>query len=95
MATDSVLGSTGARLVDIALSEGSIFTSDGWKHIESTFENGTVHFIGLASDGGVHSRLDQVQSLQETLLIGCTYHWNHPPAEVIPVPSRKRICSVR
>jgi bisphosphoglycerate-independent phosphoglycerate mutase (AlkP superfamily) len=51
---------TGARLVDIALDDGSMFTSDGWKHIEPTFSNGTVHFIGLASDGGVHSRLDQV-----------------------------------
>ena len=59
--TDNVFGGAGARLVDIALDEGSIFTSDGWKHIESTFENGTVHFIGLASDGGVHSRLDQVR----------------------------------
>jgi bisphosphoglycerate-independent phosphoglycerate mutase (AlkP superfamily) len=52
--------SAGARLVDIALEEGSMFKSDGWKHIEPSFEKNTVHFIGLCSNGGVHSRLDQV-----------------------------------
>jgi hypothetical protein len=56
----SLLYGAGARLVDIRLEDGSIFKSDGWKYIESTFEKGTVHFIGLASDGGVHSRLNQV-----------------------------------
>lgn len=54
---------TGARLVDIAIEKGTMFESDGWKHIESAFESGTVHFIGLASDGGVHSRLNQVSAL--------------------------------
>jgi 2,3-bisphosphoglycerate-independent phosphoglycerate mutase len=58
----SLLYGAGARLVDIGLEDGSIFKSDGWKYIESTFEKGTVHFIGLASDGGVHSRLDQVSN---------------------------------
>ena len=50
----------GARLVDIALEDGSAFTGDGWKYISGAFENNTVHFIGLLSDGGVHSRYNQL-----------------------------------
>lgn len=52
----------GASLVDIALETGSLFASDGFKYIQPSFESGTVHLIGLCSDGGVHSRLDQVHS---------------------------------
>lgn len=55
----------GARLVDNALKDGSIFESDGWKLVSEAFEENTVHFIGLLSDGGVHSRLNQlVQCLE-------------------------------
>lgn len=50
----------GARLVDIALEDGSAFELDGWKYISESFPENTVHFIGLLSDGGVHSRTDQL-----------------------------------
>jgi 2,3-bisphosphoglycerate-independent phosphoglycerate mutase len=50
----------GARLVDLALSEGHMFSGDGWKLISEAFPEHTVHFIGLLSDGGVHSRYDQL-----------------------------------
>jgi 2,3-bisphosphoglycerate-independent phosphoglycerate mutase len=50
----------GARLVDIALEDGSAFKLDGWKYISEAFPKNTVHFIGLLSDGGVHSRYDQL-----------------------------------
>lgn len=53
----------GARLVDIALETGAMFEGAGWKLISQAFPANTVHFIGLVSNGGVHSRLDQ--------LIGC------------------------
>ena len=33
---------------------------DGWKHIEPAAKEQTLHLIGLLSDGGVHSRLDQL-----------------------------------
>ncbi|OEL20960.1 2,3-bisphosphoglycerate-independent phosphoglycerate mutase [Dichanthelium oligosanthes] len=36
---------------------------DGFNYIKESFENGTLHLIGLLSDGGVHSRLDQLQLL--------------------------------
>lgn len=50
----------GARLVDIALDNGDAFTGDGWKYIKDSFAKNTVHFIGLLSDGGVHSRYNQL-----------------------------------
>ena len=50
----------GARLVDIALEDGSAFQLDGWKYISEAFPGHTLHFIGLLSDGGVHSRYDQL-----------------------------------
>ena len=51
----------GARLVDKALSTGTLFQNDGWKYISGAFEKHTVHFIGLLSSGGVHSRQDQLE----------------------------------
>ncbi|KAH6780969.1 Phosphoglycerate mutase [Perilla frutescens var. hirtella] len=53
----------GAKLVDIALETGKIYKGEGFKYIEESFEDGTLHLIGLLSDGGVHSRLDQLQLL--------------------------------
>lgn len=50
-----------AKLVDIALANGKIFEGAGFKYIQECFETGTLHLIGLLSDGGVHSRLDQLQ----------------------------------
>ena len=50
----------GARLVDIALEDGSAFKLDGWKYISESFAEHTLHFIGLLSNGGVHSRIDQL-----------------------------------
>ncbi|XVE80994.1 hypothetical protein DITRI_Ditri15bG0026800 [Diplodiscus trichospermus] len=53
----------GAKLVDYALESGKIYDGEGFKYISECFEKGTLHLIGLLSDGGVHSRLDQVQLL--------------------------------
>jgi hypothetical protein len=50
-----------AKLVDLALESGKIYEGEGFKYIKECFENGTLHLIGLLSDGGVHSRLDQLQ----------------------------------
>eukprot|EP00798_Chlamydomonas_sp_ICE-L_P003889 gene3889-13955_t len=50
----------GARLVDIALETGQMFEGAGWKLISGAFAENAVHFIGLLSDGGVHSRTDQL-----------------------------------
>ncbi|MQM13714.1 hypothetical protein Taro_046641 [Colocasia esculenta] len=58
----------GAKLVDIALASGKIFEGKGFKYIKECFDKGTLHLIGLLSDGGVHSRLDQLQLLLKEAL---------------------------
>ncbi|KAL2520162.1 Phosphoglycerate mutase [Forsythia ovata] len=51
-----------AKLVDLALASGKIYEGEGFAHIKDSFVTGTLHLIGLLSDGGVHSRLDQLQN---------------------------------
>jgi len=58
----------GARLVDIALETGKMFEDAGWKYISPAFANNTVHLIGLLSDGGVHSRYNQLIGTIEGLV---------------------------
>lgn len=53
----------GAKLVDLALASGKIYDGEGFNYIKQSFETNTLHLIGLLSDGGVHSRLDQLQLL--------------------------------
>lgn len=51
----------GASLVDDALRTGEIFKSEGYRYLQGAFaQNGTLHLIGLLSDGGVHSRDNQL-----------------------------------
>ena len=50
----------GASLVDQAIASGSIWAGDGWQFISPAFADSTLHFIGLLSDGGVHSRTNQL-----------------------------------
>jgi 2,3-bisphosphoglycerate-independent phosphoglycerate mutase len=51
----------GARLVNKALKTGSIFSSPVWNDIVQRAEKGgAVHFIGLLSDGNVHSHIEQL-----------------------------------
>lgn len=51
----------GAKLCDQALASGKIFQGEGFKYVSESFETNTLHLVGLLSDGGVHSRLDQLQ----------------------------------
>jgi len=53
----------GAKLVDQALASGRIYEDEGFNYIKESFATNTLHLIGLLSDGGVHSRLDQLQLL--------------------------------
>ncbi|MBN1472593.1 MAG: 2,3-bisphosphoglycerate-independent phosphoglycerate mutase [Syntrophaceae bacterium] len=51
----------GARLVNKALKTGAIFQTDVWENIvKRSQKGGTVHFIGLLSDGNVHSHIEQL-----------------------------------
>ena len=54
----------GARLVNRALETGRIFETDVWSHIARRAKNdGTLHFIGLLSDGNVHSHIEHLYKL--------------------------------
>lgn len=55
----------GAKCVDAALATGKLYEGSGFKHLSESFNGHTVHFIGLLSDGGVHSRTDQLYGLME------------------------------
>jgi 2,3-bisphosphoglycerate-independent phosphoglycerate mutase len=51
----------GAKLVNKSLESGDIFKSDVWSHVVTAGQgDGTVHFIGLLSDGNVHSHIDHL-----------------------------------
>ena len=56
----------GAKLVDQALTSGACFSSDNWKDIETRGKSGaTIHFIGLLSDGNVHSHVNHLYAMLE------------------------------
>lgn len=57
-----------ATLVDNAIADGSMYKSKGWEYAkEAWVHGGTLHFIGLLSDGGVHSRYNQLKHLNHHL----------------------------
>ena len=55
----------GAKLVSNAIESGKIYTSDSWKALtEGVKANGsTLHFLGLFSDGNVHSHIDHLKAM--------------------------------
>ena len=57
----------GAKLVEEALSSGRIFDSKSWKQLSHQIKNhaSTLHFLGLLSDGGIHSHIDHLEQLME------------------------------
>jgi len=59
----------GAKLVDIAIENQNIFNTEHFKHILERGQKGAcVHFIGLFSDGNVHSHLNQLHALIDYLV---------------------------
>ena len=56
--------SQGAKLVSEAIESGTIFSGKSWQEIEKRcVAGGTLHFIGLLSDGNVHSHIDHLYAL--------------------------------
>ena len=55
----------GAKLVNKALESGSIYSTDVWGEAISHGRSGTLHFIGLHSDGNVHSHINHLHQLME------------------------------
>ena len=56
----------GAKLVSAAIESGRMFEGATWKAlIEQVKKGGTLHFIGLFSDGNVHSHLNHLKGMLE------------------------------
>ncbi len=54
----------GAKLVNKAFDTENIFETDTWKNVtDKGRKGGTVHFIGLLSDGNVHSHIKHLFAL--------------------------------
>ena len=55
----------GAKLVTQSIESGKIFESDTWNTLVGGVKdnNSTLHFIGLFSDGNVHSHIDHLTAL--------------------------------
>ena len=57
--------SQGAKLVNESIESGKMFTSDTWNAlIGNVKEKGsTLHFLGLLSDGNVHSNIHHLEKM--------------------------------
>ena len=55
----------GAKLVSNSIASGKMFVSDTWKALTENVKNtnGTLHFLGLFSDGNVHSHIDHLKAM--------------------------------
>ncbi|GBF50282.1 phosphoglyceromutase [Leptospira ryugenii] len=68
----NVLGSgrifdQGAKLVSASIADGSLFRGEIWNRIISNVQknSSTLHYLGLFSDGNVHSHIDHLQAMLE------------------------------
>ncbi len=55
----------GAKLVNQAIETGALFQGAAWREIMANIQtnHSTLHFLGLFSDGNVHSHIDQLKGL--------------------------------
>ena len=59
--------SQGAKLVNESINSGKIYASEAWKELSSNCisKNSALHFIGLLSDGNVHSNISHLIAMIE------------------------------
>ena len=64
-ATGQSLDAQGAALVAGAIADGSIWQGQAWQEIVAGAKagRGVLHFIGLFSDGNVHSHIDHLKAM--------------------------------
>ena len=57
--------SQGAKLVNESIASGDMYKASGWKEIICNVlaKNSTLHFIGLFSDGNVHSHINHLKEM--------------------------------
>jgi 2,3-bisphosphoglycerate-independent phosphoglycerate mutase len=55
----------GAKLVSASIAEGAMFAGETWKRLMAGVKasGGSLHFIGLFSDGNVHSHIDHLKAM--------------------------------
>ncbi len=54
----------GARLVNKALESGALYESEAWREVaRRAAAGGAIHFVGLLSDGNVHSHEDHLHAM--------------------------------
>lgn len=55
----------GAKLVSQSIESGKMFASDTWKMLVNNVKTNksTLHFLGLFSDGNVHSHIDHLKAM--------------------------------
>ena len=68
----------GAKLVNKAIAEGTMFEGEAWKDVVASGRENTLHFIGLHSDGNVHSHTDHLYAMlraaAEAGVTSCAVH---------------------
>ena len=76
----------GAKLVNKAIGDGSMFEGSAWRSVISSGKQGTLHFIGLHSDGNVHSHTDHLYAMMraaaEAGVKDCALHLLHDGRDV-------------
>ena len=55
--------SQGAKLVGESIENGALFASNTWKELVANAEGKALHFLGLLSDGNVHSNIHHLIAL--------------------------------
>src|SRR5580698_3595230 len=83
----------GALLVNRAIKSGALFEGETWKRVtERGARGGAVHFIGLLSDGNVHSNLDHLEAmLGAAAKAGCKKLYVHALLDGRDVPPRSAL----
>ncbi len=76
----------GAKLVNKAIDDRSMFDGQAWTSVIAAGSTGTLHFVGLHSDGNVHSHTDHLYAmLREAAASGvtsCAVHILHDGRDV-------------
>ncbi|HEY5934249.1 MAG TPA: 2,3-bisphosphoglycerate-independent phosphoglycerate mutase [Kofleriaceae bacterium] len=69
----------GSKLVGRAIASGSMFEGATWqKVIERGARGGAIHFLGLLSDGNVHSHMDHLEAMLDAAAkAGCKRLYLH------------------
>jgi len=57
--------SQGAKLVNESLADGSLFATECWDKVVAESADNTLHFLGLHSDGNIHSHNNHLYLMME------------------------------